>query len=149
MYVYFGNKIPRTSTGLVSIIDQHFSERLFVDALMTPVMGQGVAPFITLIDIAVLIDLGHFKLNSSYQAARQQMTKNKGCDYARMSCYEYMTSKGKNVVDMYPYCDSKIMAYPTPNHDYTSMCEDSLFYNVHLPSDFDQSLSVDGQYGIM
>lgn len=80
----------------------HFDERLFPDALMTSVYSPG--DLITELEMVFLKDTGWYKINQSYKAAQLKETRGKGCNFARMSCYEYMQSVKYDPKLIYPYC---------------------------------------------
>lgn len=80
----------------------HVEESLFPDALLSPLMQDGT--FISQLEIAFLKDTGWYKVNDLYEAAELKITRNKGCDFVTMSCYEYMKHVQYEKIDTYPYC---------------------------------------------
>lgn len=78
--------------------------RLFPDALLSPQYLPGMG--LTKLDVAYLKDTGWYKVNES-MGRKMTVTRGKGCDFTRLSCYDYMKRVNFDRLAMYPYCDMK------------------------------------------
>uniref|UniRef100_A0A915KAY2 Leishmanolysin-like peptidase n=1 Tax=Romanomermis culicivorax TaxID=13658 RepID=A0A915KAY2_ROMCU len=79
----------------------HFEARLFPDSLLSPYYLEGNV--VTKLEIALFVDSGWYVVNESL-GRPLTVTRGKGCEFATMSCYEYMNKYKFDPVKIYPYC---------------------------------------------
>lgn len=104
----------------------YIDERLYPEALISPLYYPG--DYISDLDLAFLVDTGWYKINHSYEVVKLKETRNKGCKFARMSCYKYMQYVNYSSELMYPYCLPNRNRYTVCSpHDYRRLVNCTVF----------------------
>lgn len=71
---------------------------------MSPIHISGLQ--LSKLDLAYLYETGWYHVNMS-MGRKLSVTRGKGCDFARTSCYEYMQNKTYDRIAIYPYCNKE------------------------------------------